>query len=185
MLRVPQVLSNQNFETFESINFRLTSGKFVYISSDSEERISLLPHEIEKTWLKLGRPEPKASVIRQGRFECAPASVAMLMGLSLFEVKRAFAKTGWNNDDRGISLDQITQGVRLLGGNLEISETKISEEPSILLLDSLNMAGMKHVVCWNGEEILDPNFGNPGRNWWGPEWSPETINPLTICSLRL
>lgn len=148
----------------------------LYSLENSEISSALKPEIIEKIFSRKGRPEPQSSrLIRQGRWECGPASLAMLLNESLWDVKRAASHCGWNNDDRGISDDQIITAARLLGHEvIQINEAN-PETPQIVVLPSLNVKNVSHAVFWDGKEILDPNWGNASRKWWGCEWDPMMI----------
>jgi hypothetical protein len=77
----------------------------------------------------------------------------------------------------------MIKAAALLGHLLKESEQAKDSEPQIITLRSLNERGANHAVYWNGTEMLDPNWGYRGRNWWGVEWSPETIGEKEWASL--
>lgn len=137
------------------------------------------PSQVETDFTRTGRPEPTQKIIRQGKWECAPASLAMLLGEKLFTVKRAMGKYGWKNDDSGASTKITIEAARYLGRdliNIERNEIEKDMGPCLVSVNSLNVEGYSHSVTWTGKEILDPNCGYEGRKWWGPEWSPWTMN---------
>lgn len=127
---------------------------------------------------KFKRPfkSPNAKIIEQGRWECGAASLAMLLGESLWNVKRSLAKVGWNNDDRGVTSKLLVQAGYNLGYNLIISENVKDNEPCVAIVPSLNVIKKTHAVCWNGLELLDPNVYNSKRRHYSPDWS---LNSLT------
>lgn len=140
--------------------------------------VSLAPYMVETMFTRVGRPEPKSEIVVQGRYECAAASLAMLLGEKLFHVKRAMGKMQWRNDDAGASNYVMIGAARLLGRDLiEIKRSEISPDmgPASITLPSLNIKGMFHAVTWNGKEILDPNWGKEGRKFWGCEWNPKMM----------
>lgn len=140
--------------------------------------VAVTPGEVEIDWTRKGRPEPKSAITVQGKYECAAASLAMLLGEKLFTVKRAMGKFGWSNDDRGASSLVMIEAARYLGRDLlEIGKYQIEPDmgPASLTLPSLNVEGMSHALTWNGTEILDPNWGREGRIFWGCEWNPKTL----------
>lgn len=150
----------------------------VYTTEDINCGMMIPQHKVELEFTREGRPEPKSSVITQGKYECAAASLAMLLGENLFNTKRAMGRFGWCNDDRGAGNKVMTEAARFLGRDLiEVvgKEITASIGPCSLTLPSLNVKGMYHAITWNGEEILDPNYGRSDRKFWGPEWGPETI----------
>lgn len=133
---------------------------------------------IELGFTREGRPEPKTYLVTQGKYDCAAASLAMLLGESLFNTKRAMGKVGWCNDDRGANDGIMIKACRLLGRDLiEVIGKEIGKDigPCSLTLPSLNIKGMYHAITWNGTEMLDPNYGRKDRKFWGTEWGPETI----------
>lgn len=142
--------------------------------------IILSPYEVELEFTRKHRNPPDAKIMVQGKYECAAASLAMLLDEKLFFVKRAMGKVGWRNDDSGANDDVMIQAARLLGRDLISLNAKDIKEgigPCTVTVPSLNIPGMSHSVTWNGKEILDPNWGRPGRKFWGTEWAPWTMNP--------
>lgn len=137
-------------------------------------RCGVHPSKIETEFSKSKRPEPNSKIITQGRWECGAASLAMFIDESLWDVKRALVHSGWNNDDNGVNCKQLVEAALKLGHNLEI-RNELSLDPCLLTIKSLNVAGMFHSLCWNGSELLDPNWGNLKRFTYGPEWSPLTL----------
>lgn len=138
----------------------------------------MYPWMIEEDFTRKGRPEPKSEIVVQGKYECAAASLSMLLGEKLFNVKRAMGKVGWRNDDKGASDKVMIEASRLLGRDLiRISRKDMKEGigPCSVTLSSLNIKSACHAITWNGKEILDPNWGRPGRKFWGCEWAPWTL----------
>ncbi len=138
----------------------------------------LSPFEVEQEFTRKHRNPPDAKITVQGRYECAAAALAMLLDEQLFFVKRAMGKLGWRNDDSGAGDDISIKAARLLGRDLiSLDPKEIPENigPCMVTVPSLNVPGMSHAVTWNGKEILDPNWGRPGRLYWGTEWAPWTM----------
>ena len=145
----------------------------------SDEKLNILTHSclVEQQYTKKQRPEPLSQIITQNRWDCGPASLAMLLDESFREVKQACVFSGWNNDDEGIYDHQIIQAAALLGHIVKSTKNWDDlNQPCILTVNSLNFKGKYHAVCWNGFEILDPNYKNLKRFSYGPDWEPITIN---------
>lgn len=120
--------------------------------------------------------EPKGKYITQGKWECAPASLAMLLDVSLDLVLEALIDCGWENTEFGTTMDQLNLATKkILNKELIFSYDCRFETRSILTLPSLNVIGKSHAVFWDGKEILDPNFGFEGRKHYSPSWTVDTI----------
>jgi len=147
------------------------------IDSESQMPISFLvnSHMVESKFNRKFK-DAQADIIEQGRWECGAASLAMLLGESLWSVKRALAKVGWNNDDRGVTSDKLVLAGLNLGYQLKITENVKDDEPCLVSVPSLNVANRTHAVCWNGQELLDPNIYNEKRKHYSPEWSLNALN---------
>lgn len=133
-----------------------------------------------KAELDFSRPitEPKGKVVTQGQWECAPASLAMLLNVPLKEVLKALYFCGWENSEIGTSFEELNVATNLILNKSLASvrdyEVKF-ETPSILNVPSLNILGRSHALYWDGSEILDPNFGLDGRKHYSPSWAVDTI----------
>jgi hypothetical protein len=143
------------------------------------------PGDVETQFTRSGRPEPSSEIVRQGRWECGASALAMLLGESLWDVKRAAVAAGWNNDDRGLGTAAMIQAARILGHSIAATAGASASRPQVIMLPSLNLKNSRHAVYWDGRETLDPNWGYPGRKWWGVEWSPETIGSEGPAIVRL
>jgi hypothetical protein len=140
--------------------------------------IVMSPQDIELEFTRQGRPEPTTKIHVQGKWDCAAASLSMLLGVNPFFARNAMGKAGWRNDDRGASSWMEIEGARNLGVDLlEIhrEDFKPGLGPCTVSIPSLNYKGRYHAVTWNGKETLDPNWGREGRKFWGCEWSPWTM----------
>lgn len=149
-----------------------------YTLEKTNFHLDMAPYQVETIFERGDRPEPTTNIVVQGRYECAAASLAMLLGEKLFFVKRAMGKMGWRNDDRGAGDDIMIGAARLLGRDLikiNRSEIRADMGPASITLPSLNIKGMYHAVTWTGKEILDPNWGREGRKFWGCEWNPKMM----------
>lgn len=178
-LRVPQrIVDTDNVEWHLWQHHPHEKGSLTYRLEDYKGCATLAPWMVESRFTRIGRPEPKSAIVTQGKYECAAASLAMLLGESLFHTKRAMGKHGWRNDDSGAGNKVMTEAARFLGRDLiEVVGKQITKDigPCSLTLPSLNVKGMYHAVTWNGSEILDPNYGRGDRKFWGPEWGPDTM----------
>lgn len=157
-----------------------------YFREDMECGLTLRPSEVETEFTRKGRPESKFEIVQQGKYECAAAALAMLLGESLFTVKRAMGKANWRNDNRGASNQVIIDAARYLGADLlHLQGHEIMDNigPCELHLPSLNMKGMGHGVTWNGKQILDPQWGREGKKFWGTEWHPSTMGAWSALEL--
>jgi hypothetical protein len=183
-MRVPKHIINYSGEKYTFSGFDFTGLRLIYSSKELLRNLVLAPSQIETRWSKVGRPKAQSIIINQDRWTCAPAAVAMLLDIGHFESKRGFAKAGWQNNDSGLSEEVLFKGVSHLGEMLVEVPSLRENESGLILCRSLNIPSLTHMVCWNGSEILDPNTSIAGRNWWGPEWSPETIPGLKFYRLR-
>lgn len=160
-----------------SLYFEYKSEFLSYKNIDNQDILMTYSTLVEKEYTKKQRPEPISPIITQNRWDCGPAALAMLLGESFREVKQACVFSGWNNDDEGIYDYQIIQASALLGHIVKSTKDWNDLNQSCLLtVNSLNFKGRYHAVCWNGFEILDPNYKNLKRFSYGPDWEPITIN---------
>ena len=182
ILQVPQIITEGSDDRqwiYKNYGFKLDQIRcptFSYVPEGQRHGMSLDAKMLEKNFSKKNRPSPISKIITQGRWECGPAALAMLLDESLREVKQACVHSGWNNDDHGINDNQIIQASALLGHIVKSTlEYKDINQPCLLTVRSVNFDGMFHALCWNGFEILDPNFENIKRNSYGPDWEPKTV----------
>lgn len=163
----------------------------VYWSDHYSENLSIPPSGVAALFTIKRRRKPKTEIVVQDKWSCAASALAMVTGEHIFFVKQAMGKCGWRNDEGGASDDVLIGAARLLGKDLiRIPRSEFSHDmgPAIVTVESLNYKGRWHGVAWNGKEILDPNYGRPGRKWWGPEWAPWTMgapNALILLDKRL
>jgi hypothetical protein len=180
-LRVPKVLRSFSGSKWVICDYEPEErASLAYKMEDSRGAMMIEPSAVELEFSRVGRNPPDTKITVQGRYECAAASLAMLLDEKLFFVKRAMGKVGWRNDDSGAGDEVMIQAARLLGRDLISLNRKDIKEgigPCTVTVPSLNIPGMSHSVTWNGEEILDPNWGRPGRKFWGTEWAPWTMKP--------
>lgn len=177
-LRVPKKLFDNEFGEWKFKDHDPKRETFTYRSSSLSCGVVVKAHQIETNFSKKERPQPKAPIIQQGKYECAAAALAMLLGESLFHTKRAMAKMQWRNDNTGANTKVSMGAARILGYDLlPVEKTDIDSNTGkcIVHLSSLNVKGMGHAVTWTGEEILDPNWDKPQRFFWGTEWAPWTL----------
>lgn len=173
----PKKLITSDNETWELFHTD-TSIEYSHILSYRPEGAThgmvLRPSVIEQEFSRKGRTEPNQKIINQGRWECGPAALAMLLGESLWDVKRAMVHSGWNNDDAGCGDEQIILGAQKLGYELQAT-LEPDGNPCLLTVPSLNYRNKSHALCFNGKEMLDPNWGFKGRLWYGSEWGLDTV----------
>jgi hypothetical protein len=174
---VPKLLKCDESTVARFISFDSKENSITYeCDGENTFRFIIPVFLLERDFTKELRPEPSQNIIKQGRWECAPASLAMLLDESLWDIKRALVHSGWNNDDYGCSTEQMIKASSLLGH--EVYETKeAGNHPQVISLRSLNVKRSSHAIYWNGKEMLDPNWGFKGRLWWGCDWGPDVLNP--------
>lgn len=166
-------------------------GQLVYYSEYYGDTLSMLPRQVETLFKVKYRRKPKTEIVVQDKWSCAASALAMITGDHIFFVKQAMGKCGWRNDEYGASDRVLIEATRLLGKDLiRIPRSDFSEDmgPALITVPSLNYKDRAHGVAWNGKEILDPNYGRPGRKFWGPEWAPWTmhaVNALILINKRL
>jgi hypothetical protein len=110
-----------------------------------------------------------AFFVRQGRWDCVAASLAMLTGHSRHTVAQSMAAHGWRNDGSGCSHALERAAARDLGFDLiPLPRRAISilgrdlPDGSATSL-SLNYPGLGHSMAWRGGRLWDPNAGRAGR----------------------
>lgn len=183
-IQAPQILEAEGSSSpWRLVSWDKERKSLAYKNDNHKNLISIPIFLLEKHFPRKSRPEPSSKIIKQGRWECGPATLAMMLGESLWDVKRAMVKVGWNNDDGGCTDTQLINAASLLGH--EVYRTLDSGNfPQILSTPSLNVKRMNHVVYWNGTELLDPNWGYKGRTFWGCEWGPEVIKTRSIALVK-
>ena len=143
--------------------------------------------EVESLFKIFDRESSKTPIVTQGKYECSAASLAMVLDIPLFDVKRALGKCGWRNDDGGTTMLLDFQAARLLGHDLlwlprsRIERYRDSIPNAMVAVESINYPGRGHAVAWVNGQILDPNTGSTGRKTYGVEWSPWTINTKAMA----
>lgn len=175
-VRAPKLILTPDHEEWELFHVDKSTDRYSlsYKPVNGQHGMVLIPQMVEKEFVRQGRAEPNQKIINQGRWECGPAAMAMLLGESLWDVKRAMVASGWNNDDSGCSDDHLISAAKLLGHDLQ-STLEPNGNPCLLTVPSLNYKNKNHALCFSGGEILDPNWGFKGRLWYGTEWGLETI----------
>jgi hypothetical protein len=98
----------------------------------------------------------------------------MILNEPFYAVKKAFAKVGWHNDNRGVTSELDLKVARMFGRDL-IETNKPVGKPCLITVPSLNLKDRWHAIAWDGKQILDPNYGYEGRKFWTPEWAPWTV----------
>ena len=187
--KAPQIIWSQNDDEYLLAGFTKYTPQLIslhYKSIENGSNIHITPAMVEQNFLR-DKPVPKQSPILQGKYECAPAALAMALGEKLFTVKRQMGKLHWRNDDAGVNDDLLRATARAMGRDLvEIPMNEVSPllGPCILTVKSLNIARYTHAVAWTGKELLDPNTHYEGRRYWGADWSPDMIE-AKCCHLLL
>ena len=112
-----------------------------------------------------------SEIVRQGKYECGAAALAILLGHTLFNVKSVLGEYGWRNDYQGVSESQLRACARAFGRDLVWCNTAMVKAmkklpDSILTLESLNYKKRYHGVAYFKGEVIDPNFGDEARKYW-------------------
>ena len=185
--RVPYVIYGDEGSRWEFICVDEQDPRLLrYWSDYYGAGLSLSPGVIEKEFRVKYRRKPKTKIVVQDKWSCAASALAMITGEHIFFVKQAMGKAGWRNDEYGSSNAVLIEAARLLGKDLiHVPRSEFSHDmgPAIITVPSLNYKGRAHAVAWNGKEILDPNYGRPGRKYYGVEWAPWTVNALSALVL--
>lgn len=177
MERVPLQIKDQH----GLYNYRDSYKKILSYSVKQDSNyvgFALRPYDIENKFEIINRPAPKSKIITQSKYDCAAASLAMLINKPLYYVKQALARHGWRNDLYGCSTEMMILAARDFGIDLfpvGPKDIKPGIGPCELCVPSLNYKGRHHAVVWDGEEILDPNYGYEGRKVYSTVWSPWTL----------
>jgi len=130
-----------------------------------------------------------SEILRQGKYECGAAALAILLGHTLFNVKRVLGSFGWRNDFSGVSETKLRLAAREFGRDLvwcnKRSMQAMKNLPDgILTIPSLNYPKSYHGVAWFRGEIIDPNFGNEKRKYWFADADMTQI-PISSASVIL
>jgi hypothetical protein len=176
-VRAPKLILTPDKEEWELFHVDKTSPdrySLSYRPIAGQHGMVLIPQMLEREFLRVGRPEPGQKIVSQGRWECGPAALSMLLKESLWDVKRAMVASGWNNDDSGCSDENLIAAAKLLGYDLHPT-LEPNGNACLLTVPSLNYKNKSHALCFNGIEMLDPNWGFKGRLWYGTEWGLETV----------
>lgn len=132
---------------------------------------------------------PSIPIIKQGKFECASASLAMLLGHTHFMVKSVMGEHGWCNDFRGAGDDVLRATARAFGRDLvragrnTIRALDKDLPDCLATVPSLNYKGRYHGVARINGETIDPNFGHPTRKYWGADATLEEMETSNILIL--
>lgn len=188
--KAPQIIwSKENDKEYYLSGFTKFSPLSIslhYQEIGEDKKMNLSPHMVESEFLR-EKPRAKQNPILQGKYECAPAALAMALGERLFTVKRQMGKLNWRNDDAGVNNTLMRATARAMGRDLvEIPLNELSPilGPCILTIKSLNVPKYSHAIAWTGKELLDSNTNYSGRNYWGIDWSPDMIG-AKCCHLLL
>lgn len=177
----------QHSLTLSEIGIGGKDTTMVYQDSIVGSRYHLTAYDIETSFY-YDRQKPE-NLIVQGKYECAAAALAVLLGESLFAVKRAMGRHGWCNDMRGACEKVLRGAARDFGRDLIWTNKKgligcLNDLPDCMVtVPSLNYKGSFHGVSWSNGQIVDPNYGREGRNIYGPDWAPWTIGARGISVL--
>lgn len=187
MPRVPlQIVDDEDGTVLTFDRIRANTNALIYNAPSLKMDVALAPEIVMKEFVTPHQVPIHTPIIRQGKYECLPAAVAMLIGHTLFNVKRVMGKHGWCNDDRGAGFRVEQATIRDFGGDLIWAGRSVLRELGTNVPDgtvdvsSLNVEGMGHAVTWRSGEIVDPNFGNRERRYWGAEWAPWTMGARGI-----
>lgn len=181
-IRVPQHFMIDDMPlTFHSISYDGKHTEVTYIveymvkgsNKVKFEKLTMTPYDFAKHGSPIN-PEQPSRIVRQGKYECGPAALAMILNEPFYLVKKAFSKVGWSNNSNGVTHEMDIKVARMFGRDL-IEMTKPTGKPCIMTVPSLNLKDRWHAIAWDGKQILDPNHGYEGRKYWTPEWAPWTI----------
>ncbi len=117
MERVPLQIKDQ----YGMYNYRDSYKKILSYSVKQDDNyvgFALRPYDIENKFEIVNRPEPKSKIITQSKYDCAAASLAMLINKPLYYVKQALARHGWRNDSYGCSTEMMILAARDFGIDL-------------------------------------------------------------------
>lgn len=172
-----------NFFCFGKVNNQL-----VFSFKNEREFLTLHPKIIEQLYKPIAK-EHTVKVIKQNKFDCAAASIAQLLGHSLYQVKQVMGSKGWCNDIRGCNTKLIIETVREFGMDLVICNSKQIYALGPLMPDglitvgSLNYSKAAHTLTWLNGECFDPNYGRKDRKFWHNCWAPHTVNSTEFLLL--
>lgn len=181
LIRAPKRIMHGPTGTLLSLKgLELGENPLAIYEDDEGAEILLLPSLIEKEYY-YDRPQPHEDLITQGKYDCAAAALAMLLGHTLFQVKSVMGEHGWRNDDKGAG-DKISRATaRSFGrdlvwcGRKSLARLLHLVPDGMVCVKSLNYKGMGHGVTWLNGQIIDPNYMIKERKSWGPQWAPWTM----------
>jgi hypothetical protein len=183
------IFDNKNNPSFLDLEnpYAIESNTHQYWTEVSQTTIGLIlrSHQIESDFVR-EIIEPQSSIITQGTYECAVASLAMLLNIPLNDVKQCLYSLGWANDEAGTSLELLEKTAQILANKelIEIDEITDYSKPCMLIVPSINIKGFRHAIVWNGKEILDPQFHNENKKHYSPLWTPDTLFVKRIVTLK-
>lgn len=183
MDRAPlKIVDDEDGTLLELMGIEYQDQLLTYAAPNHKDiRIKLSPSHVMKEFATERRIPEKTEIVRQGKYECAAASLAMVTGHTLFNVKRVMGKHGWRNDNSGAGFKLLQSAARDFGCDLLYAGRNVirimrEDMPTCMVcLTSLNVPKMGHGVAWVNGEIIDPNFGDKKRRYWGAEWAPWTM----------
>lgn len=141
-----------------------------------------------KSWgFDLTDHAPKSKkAITQNPFECVVASMAMYLDFDYEELRRLFkASFPEIPDDHGYGYREISLIFRKLGYSImQFNPNNFPDEPCLVTVPSVNIQGKRHQIFFNGEEIIDPQFGNSEMNFYSSLWGPKESGALNYLVAR-
>lgn len=179
-MRAPKTIFDQKDKAWDLWPEACAPSCITYRERESNNcGLALRPDSIEKEFSKKGRQTPSGNIVTQGDYDCLAASLAMALNIPLKNSRELMIEAGWECDSpNGATNSIVTKAARLVGIALikvKTGSQEMKDDPCLVCVPSLNVSKMGHAVYWNGNEILDPNYDKPGRNWYGCEWAPWTI----------
>lgn len=113
-------------------------------------------------------------LVPQGKYECGAAALAVLLGHTLFNVKRVLGDCGWRNDFDGVTEKQLRYAARAFGrdlvwcnyGMLDTMKYELPMPNAVITIRSLNYKKKWHGIAYYEGQVIDPNFGMAGRKYW-------------------
>ncbi len=182
LLRAPLQITSLNSGAVLTLRgLELGTYPSIIYGYETGETITINPWKVARNFSYYKAPMPKECLL-QGKYDCAAASLAVLLGHTLFQVKGVMGAHGWRNDRSGSTDKILRETARAFGhdlvfcGRRSILAMLDKIPPAMITIRSLNYAKGAHGVAWHDGQLIDPNYGSATRKFWGPEWAPWTVD---------